>query len=100
MLGPEDIIVGDKGLAVTLSLNLFGAAGLVVAQVARAVGGDEVVLFVADATEVFPRIELVVADEVGKLILGTPLVDELGDKVDTGLNGEDEAWLEFAGQAQ
>ena len=64
------------------------------------VGHDGVVQLVAQAGEVAPGLQFVVADEVGELVLSLPLIHQLRDEVDAGLHGEDEAGLQGTGQTQ
>jgi len=62
--------------------------------------GDEVVLFVAEAGEAAPCIELVVADEVGEAVFRLPVVNQFGDEVDARFDGEYKARFEWTSQAQ
>ena len=62
--------------------------------------GNEVVLFVAEAGEAAPCIELVVADEIGEAVFRLPVVNQFGDEVDARFDGEDKARFEWSGQAQ
>ena len=87
------------GLSISFSLYLFGAAGLVVTQSAGAIGSDEVILLITYATEVFPGIQLVVAEEVGVHMFSTPFVNKFGDKVNARFNGKDESWFERTRQS-
>lgn len=80
--------------SLTDGVDLVDGHGLaLVAEEAGTGGGDEVVLLVAEAAEVAPAVDGIVAEELGEAALGTPTVDELGDEVDSGLDGEDEAGL-------
>lgn len=68
-------------------------------QLDLSIGHDGVVKFVAQAGEIAPGGELVIADEVGELMLSLSLVHQLGNEIDAGLHGEDEAGLQRACQA-
>ena len=82
-------------------VDLVDGHGLaLVAEEAGTSGGDEVVLLVAEAAEVAPAVDGIVAEELGEAALGTPAVDEFGDEVDAGLDGEDEAGLEGTRQTE
>ena len=62
--------------------------------------GHHIVQLVTQTGEVAPGIELVVVDEVHKLMLCPPLVHQFGDEIDTRLNGEDEPHLQRTGKTQ
>ena len=80
-------------------LHLFGRHGLVeMSEPALAVGSDEVVLLVAQAAEALELLYLVIVEEVLELALALPQVYQLGNEVDTGLDGEYEAGLQGTGQ--
>lgn len=82
-------------------VDLVDGHGLaLVAEEAGTGGGDEIVLLVAEAAEVAPAVDGIVAEELGEAALGTPAVDELGDEVDAGLDGEDETRLEGTRQTE
>ena len=80
---PTMIILLTTALAFLGSVYLLECHGFADgAELTEAIGCDDIVEFVAQTGEVTPGTKAVVADEVGELMLGLPLVDELRDEVD------------------
>lgn len=84
----------------TASEHFEQCAWLMTADERCAVWSDEVVLFVAAATEVLPAFERLVVDEISELTSSTPLINQVWDEIDTWLDGEDEAWLKRTAEAE
>lgn len=84
----------------TASEHFEQCAWLMTTDERCAVWSDEVVLLVAATTEVLPRFECLVIDEISELASSTPLINQIRDKVDTWLDGEDEAWLKRTAEAE
>lgn len=81
-------------------LDLLDSQRFLPAQDAVAVGRDEHVLLVAQAAEVLVGLDAVIVDMLRKPVLGPPLVDQLGDEVDAGFNGDDESRPQGPGETQ
>ena len=82
------------------SCQFVEGVGLLASYATSAIRSDEIVLLVAHTAEVSPMGEFVVTDEVGELACSIPLVDEVGDEIDAGLDGEDKARFEHTAQTQ
>ena len=81
-------------------LYIFGVQRDLLAQQTSAVFCDQIILFVADTTEVFVGFQLVVVEELGEFMLASPEIDQFGDEINTRFDGQDEARFQFAAQAQ
>ena len=64
------------------SLHLFCGERNLLSEASRSGFGYEIILLIAEPAEVFPFLNLVIVDEILKLVLSAPEVDKFGYEID------------------
>ena len=75
-----------------------GVSGIFFPKAAGACLGYQIILLIADASEVFVSLHFIVIDKVGELLLALPEIYQFGNKVDARLHGMYKTRLQRNGQ--
>src|SRR5690606_36167319 len=62
--------------------------------------GNTNIIFNTDSAKIHPSIEFFVIDKIGKLLLLPPLLDQIGDKIQSRLYGDDKIFLQYSSQPE